>query len=200
MSVVESVTGISKENLYKWEKGTKPRNADDYKKLKDYLDEINNIDVVDAYVTKSPKPITLRLSLKDKRPPIPQVGNKAASGTVIICNNKPELIVKRLSIPFLGAMDGAVEIIDQSMEPTFCDGWHITITRLKNIHNLVWGHYYYIIDVNWHGIIRRVYKSDKKNFIRMVADSADQERYPPIERSLDKIVSFFKISATIIKH
>lgn len=200
MTVIESSTGIPKENLYKWEKGFKPRNINDYLKLKDYLDRMDNIKGFDNFSIDEHKPATLRLPLKDRRPAIPQIGGKAASGTIILSNNKPELIVDRFSAPFLGNVDGAVEILGQSMEPTFCNSCHITITRLGDSHTLNWGHCYYIIDVNWQGIIRRVYQSDRGNFIRMVADNPDQVRYPPIERGLDKIVAFFKIGAIIIKH
>jgi glycine dehydrogenase subunit 2 len=40
MPAIEAATGISKENLYKWEKGTKPSDVNDYLKLKAYLDEM----------------------------------------------------------------------------------------------------------------------------------------------------------------
>jgi hypothetical protein len=83
------------------------------------------------------------------------------------------------------------------MEPKFKDGCRIAITRLKDCRLLDWGHYYFIISKNWQGIIRRVYQNDIPNTIRLVSDSSNQEKYPPIERSWDQIEAILNIVAII---
>ena len=40
MPAIALATGIAKETLYKWEKGTKPGNIEDFYKLKVYLDKM----------------------------------------------------------------------------------------------------------------------------------------------------------------
>ena len=42
MPAIAEATGISKENLYKWEKGTKPSDFELYNKLVKYLDKMEN--------------------------------------------------------------------------------------------------------------------------------------------------------------
>src|SRR5687768_4024772 len=42
MPVIAAATGISKENLYKWEKGTKPSDFKLYNKLVAYLDKMED--------------------------------------------------------------------------------------------------------------------------------------------------------------
>jgi phage repressor protein C with HTH and peptisase S24 domain len=85
------------------------------------------------------------------------------------------------------------------MEPTFPNGCRVTITRLKNIRSLSSGRYYFIIDTNWQGIVRRVYQDEKDNCIRLVSDSPDQTKYPPIEKSMDQIEAIFLVGASITK-
>jgi transcriptional regulator with XRE-family HTH domain len=200
MPAVAAATGIAKETLYKWEKGTRPSNLEEYFKLKSYLDMTENKLEIERLDREDKKPATLGIPLKGGKPAIPQMDGKAAAGTIIITDNEPQLIVDRITGPFLGAAEGVVEVVGQSMEPTFVNGCRIVISRLKDSRNLHWGLYYYIIDTNWHGIVRRVYQTSGQNSLRLVADNADQLKYPPIEISRDQIESIFKVSAAIIKY
>ena len=147
----------------------------------------------------SNNPPTLRLPLSNAGPAVPQANGEAASGTIIFTNNEPELIVDRINAPFLGFVEGGIEMIGDSMEPTFCNGCRITITRMSENRTLNWGQYYYIIDCTWQGIVRRVYQGDKENYIRLVSDNPDQIKYPPIERSLDQIKAILIVGASITK-
>jgi len=199
MPAIASATGISKETLYKWEKGTKPSNIEDYYKLKVYLDKEENRLENESFEIEVQKPATLRLPLNTAGPAVPQADGKAASGTIIFTNNEPELIVDRINAPFLGFVEGGIEVIGHSMEPTFFNGCRITITRLSDNQTLNWGQYYYIIDTSWRGIVRRVYQSDKENCIRLVSDNPDQVKYPPIERSPDQIKAILIVGASITK-
>jgi hypothetical protein len=199
MPFIAALTGIAKETLYKWEKGTKPSDINDYFKLKMCLDKLENKQEEESFEIENKQPATLRLPLMNAGPAIPQSDGKAASGTVIFSNNEPELIVDRINVPCLGTVEGSIEIIGNSMEPFFCNGCRIAITRLSEYRSLEPDQYYFIIDINWQGIVRWVYQGEKDNSIRLVADNPDQLRYPPIERSLDQIKAILKVGAAIIK-
>ncbi|MBO9200228.1 MULTISPECIES: helix-turn-helix transcriptional regulator [Niastella] len=199
MPIIASATGIAKETLYKWEKGTKPSSIEEYYKLKGYLDKMeSNLDEETFELVKQ-HPATLRIPLTSAGPAVPQSDGIAASGTVIFSNNEPELIVDRINAPCLGTVDGSIEIIGNSMEPTFCNGGRIAISRLSDNRSLIPGQYYYIIDTNWQGIVRRVYPGERGNSILLVADNPDQLKHPPIEKSLDQVAAIFKVGAALIK-
>jgi len=199
MPAVAAVTGIAKETLYKWEKGTKPSDINEYFRLKTYLDRMENKLEEEVFQFEMQKPATFRLPFSKGRPPVPQTNGRTAAGTVILTNNEPELIIDRLYAPFLDTVEGVIEVTGDSMEPTFKSGCRVAITRLNDYRMLNWGLYYYIIDTNWKGLVRRVYQGDIPNTIRLVSDSPHQERYPPIQCNWDQIKTIFKIIAWIIK-
>ena len=199
MPAIAALTGISKETLYKWEKGTKPSNISDYFKLKGYLDKMESKLEVETFEIESQKPVTLGLPLNNAHSAVSQTDGKAASGTIIFTNNGPELIVDRINAPFLGRVDGVIEVIGFSMDPTFGNGCLLAITRVSDNQRLNWGQYYYIIDTNWQGIIRRVYQGNKENTLILISDNPDQSKYPPIEINLDQVEAIFKVCASITK-
>src|ERR1043165_162971 len=122
MPAIALLTGIAKETLYKWEKGTKPSDINDYFKLKAYLDEMEKKVREEQLELDSQKPATLRLPLNPKIVPTPQTDGKAAAGTIRLYDDEPELIVDRISAPFLGPVDGVIEVTGESMTPTFSNG------------------------------------------------------------------------------
>ncbi|OQP49389.1 hypothetical protein A4H97_29080 [Niastella yeongjuensis] len=197
MPVIATETGIAKETLYKWEKGTKPSRIADYFTLKAYLDRMENNLAEEAFDAESKKPATLRLLLRNRRPAVLQTDCKAATGSIIFSNDEPELIVDRINAPFLGFVEGVIEVTGHSMAPTFSNGCRITISRLTDNRTLTSGQYYYIIDTNWQGIVRRVYQGEKGNNIQLVSDNPDQFAFPPMEKSLDQIEAIFKIGASM---
>ena len=200
MPAIAAITGIAKETLYKWEKGTKPSNIEDYYKLKVYLDKMENKLEEEAFEIENQKPATLRLPLNNANPAVPQTDGKAASGTVIFTDDGPELIVDRINVPFLGVVEGVIEVNSCSMEPTLPNGCRIAIARLKDFRSLAWGHFYYIIDKNWQGIVRRVYQGKVKNCVQLVSDHPDQNLFPPYELGWDDVKSILKIVAIIVKY
>jgi transcriptional regulator with XRE-family HTH domain len=200
MPAIALLTGIAKETLYKWEKGTKPSDINDYFKLKAYLDEMENKISEEQLERESQKPATLRLPLNINLLPTPQTDGKAASGTISFHKNEPELIVDRINAPFLGPVDGVIEVTGESMAPTFVNGCRVGIIRLNNSKILNWGLHYYIIDKNWQGIVRRVYQGDTINSVLLVSDHPNQELFPPIYREWDQIEAVFKIMAGILRY
>jgi phage repressor protein C with HTH and peptisase S24 domain len=199
MPAIAAITGIAKETLYKWEKGTKPSDINEYFKLKIYLDKMEGQKEEELMEFENKKPATLRLPFNHNRLAVPQTDGKAAAGTVILNNDEPELIVDRINAPFLGLVEGVVEVTGESMEPTFMNGARVTISRLNNFHRLHWGHYYYVIDKNWDGIVRRVYQGDTEDGIQLVSDHPNQVLFPPIPLKWDEIETIFKVTSRILR-
>lgn len=200
MPAIAAATGIAKETLYKWEKGTRPSNIEDYLTLKKYLDKMEDKLNDEAFEVEKRKPATLRLPFNFHQLPILETDGKAAAGTVITTDRGPELIVDRISTPCLGLIEGLVEVIGDSMAPTFINGCRIVIARMKNDRLLTWGKCYYIIDHNQQGNVRRVYQGETENFIQLVADHSDQHKFPPVQRTWDEIAAIFMVTASINKH
>jgi transcriptional regulator with XRE-family HTH domain len=200
MPAIALLTGIAKETLYKWEKGTKPSDINDYFRLKAYLDEMENKLSEEQLELDNQKPATLRLPLSQNVLPSPQTDGKAAAGTIIFSNEEPELIVDRINAPFLGPVDGIIEVTGESMAPTFSNGCRVGIIRLNDSRILNWGLHYYIIDKNWQGIVRRVYQGETEDSLLLVSDNPNQELFPPIHRSWEQIEAVFKIIAGILKY
>lgn len=199
MPAIADSTAIAKETLYKWEKGTKPSNIEDYYKLKVYLDRMENKLEEEAFEFENQKPATLRLPLNNARPAIPQTDAKAASGTVLFTNNEPELIVDRINAPFMGHVDGVIEVTGESMAPTFSNGCRVGILRLNDIRILNWGLCYFIIDNNWQGIVRRLYQGETTDSLLLVSDHPNQKRFPPIIRQWEQVKAVFNIVVSIIQ-
>lgn len=199
MPAIASATGIAKETLYKWEKGTKPGNIDDYYTLMEYLDKMECKLENEFFEMEARKPATLRLPLHNAGPAVPQEDGKAASGTVIFSNNQPELIVDRIYAPCLCYAEGVVEVHGYSMEPIYSNGCRIAISRIRDWGITNWGDCYLLIDKNLQLVVRRVYAGKSDNNIILVADNPDQATFPPFEREWDQILAIFSITACIIK-
>lgn len=200
MPAIAAATGIAKETLYKWEKGTKPSDIKNYFTLKTYLDKMEDKAEEGWFELETRKPATLRLPFNPNRLTIPQTDGKAAAGTVITSHLGPELIVDRINAPCLGLVEGMIEVIGDSMAPTFINGCRIVIARLKNDRLLNWGNCYYIFNHNWQGTVRRIYQGQTERQIRLVSDHPDLVKYPPQERTWDEITAIFKVVASINKH
>jgi phage repressor protein C with HTH and peptisase S24 domain len=200
MPAIAALTGIAKETLYKWEKGTKPSDLNDYFKLKAYLDKMENKLEEEQLEIENQKPATLRLPLNRNRLPIPQTEGKALAGTITFFDNEPELIVDRINAPFLGPIEGVIEVTGESMAPTFINGCRVGIIRLNDYRILDWGLHYYIIDKNWQGIVRRVYQGETGDSLRLVSDNPNQEKFPPIQREWVQIEAIFRVIAGILKY
>jgi phage repressor protein C with HTH and peptisase S24 domain len=199
MPAIATLTGIAKETLYKWEKGTKPSDINDYFRLKSYLDKMENKLEEEQLDIEYRKPATMRLPLNRNRVPIPQTDGKAAAGTILFSNDEPELIVDRINAPFLGPVEGIIEVSGESMVPTFTNGCRVAISRLNNYRILDWGWYYYIIDKNWQGYVRRVYPGETENSLCLVSDNPNQDKFPPVQRQWEHIEAIFRVMAAIWK-
>jgi len=210
MTVVDLAyaTGLPRENMYKWFRGTRPSDSMVYKKLENYLDSVLERIADEPAAEGNPgrfddlfeKTATLKVPLKAVGKAVPQTNAKAAAGTITVVNNEPQLIVDRIDAPFLGEVEGVIEIIGDSMAPTFKNGCRVAIARLKNPMLLDWGEYYFVIDKNWQGAVRRIYPGELENSIQLLADNENQEKFPPITKKWEQIEAIFKIKAGILKH
>lgn len=199
MPAIATITGIPMATLYKWEKGTKPSDINEYYKLQSCLDKMENKLELEMLDLEDNKPATLRLPFDYQKPSAPQTDGKAAAGNIVFINDEPELIVDRINAPFLGPVDGVIEVTGNSMEPTFVNGCRVGIIRLKDYSSLNWGLHYYIIDKNWQGIVRRVYQGEARGSLLLVSDNPNQGLFPPIIYHSGQIEAVFKIITSIIK-
>lgn len=197
MPAVSAAIGVPKETLYKWEKGTKPSNMNEYFRLKSYLDRMEMKEEEYKMDNEAKKPITIRLPLDIDRPPVYNIDGTLATGTIFLFNDVPQLIVERVNLPFLGTVEGAIEVTGASMEPTFKNGDRIAINRLRYFQILDWGRCYYIINKNLKGTLRRVYRGE--GGLQLLSDHPNQTLFPPIERTWDQIVAVLEIVGTANK-
>ena len=114
-------------------------------------------------------------------------------------NKEVKQILQKL-LALLGPADSLVEVWGDSMYPTFKHGSLAVISSLQNPQILNWAEYYYIVDKNGIGNIRRVYASEIQNCIKLLSDNPDQEKYPPIDRHWNHIEAIYKVKAEILKH
>lgn len=206
MPAIAAATGISKENLYKWEKGTKPSDFDQLQTLMEY---INNMDNAPDQVAEDPKLINTKkakpssttfltgIFLSQDEESVLLYDNNAAPGNVIIINKQPILVASRIDAPVIGDVDGVIPVTGDSMEPRFRSGNLIAIKKLRFTRIINAGAFYYIVDINHTGLIRRVRPAGETNSIILIAENGKD--YPETTRKMDEILAIFSIEAVIFK-
>ena len=206
MPAIAEATGISKENLYKWEKGTKPSDFDQFKVLIEYLDDMDNApDQVNEDPkfnhTKKAKPSSTTfltgIFLSQDEEPLLLYDSNAAPGNIIVINKQPILVASRIDAPVIGEVDGVIPVTGDSMEPRFRSGNWIAIKKLRFTKIINAGFFYFIVDKNHTGLIRRVRPSGETNSIILTAENGKD--YPEITRKMDEILAIFSIEAVIFK-
>jgi transcriptional regulator with XRE-family HTH domain len=140
----------------------------------------------------------LRLSLKNNTKPIPVSNTKAAAGMVQLVNDEPELILDYIDAPFIGIVDGVVECVGHSMYPVFPNGSRIAVRKLEDKTLIQPGEFYYLIDTNYEGYVKRLYAEE--DGLVLSSENPDKQKYPPFKRKWSQIVSLFKVKADITKH
>ena len=154
----------------------------------------------DHMVSATEKALKYRISLKENRKPVPMYNVKAAAGTIALVQDEHELIVEYLDVPFVGMVDGAIEVVGESMLPTLCPGARAAVKKLEDKTLLNWGEVYYVIDANYEGYVKRLYPGSDDTFITLKSDNPNAGLYPPIARKWEHIVAIFKVKADITKH
>ncbi len=203
MPAIAAATGISKENLYKWEKGTKPSDFSLYNKLAEFLDKVES---TPDFVYEEPKvnntkhskqtapSIFTGIYLTSDEEAVPLIDGNASG--ITMHNDKPMLVGWRLEAPMIGFFDCVIAVAGDSMEPKFKNGCFIALKKLRFTKILNAGYYYYIVDRNLQGLLRRVQPAAESNSIIMIAEN---EQYPKIIRKLDDVLAIFSVEAVISK-
>jgi phage repressor protein C with HTH and peptisase S24 domain len=205
MPLIAVATGISKESLYKWEKGTKPSDFNLYKTLVEYLDKMDNSPELlneDPRVNSSrpvkhntPTKLTGIWLSRDEES-IPLYDSSIAPGTIITQNDQPMLIAWRIDAPFIGEVDGAIPVVGNSMEPEFKSGSWIAIKKLRFTKIINAGNVYYVIDKNHGGVLRRVRPGSENNSIILTAEN---QKHGETVRKMDDVLAIFSMEAVIGK-
>lgn len=201
MPQIARETGISKENLYKWEKGVKPSDINEYNKLKDYLDKREN-EVADSnggyknLPAQKPHSSLISIFLTQDEDTEVYPDEKAVPGSVINIKGRPALIAWRNESSVIGEVDGLIAVTGESMEPRFKSGSWIAIKKLKYTRIINAGYYYYIIDINEKGLLRKVTTSATPNSLTLLSEN---ESYPEMTRSFDDILAIFSVEAVVTK-
>lgn len=205
MPAIAAATGISKENLYKWEKGTKPSDFELYKKLLQYLDKMDNSA---GHVYEEPKPNSSSqriqtpaaaltgIFLAHEDDSISITDLNTVPGSIIYIKDKPVLAAWKIEAPFIGAFDGVVPVTDDSMEPEYKNGSHVALKKLRFTRIINAGYYYYVVDKNGKGLLRKVRPSSENNSIIL---SAENKNYPEITRNMDDIMAIFSVEGRFSK-
>jgi transcriptional regulator with XRE-family HTH domain len=205
MPAIAAATGISKENLYKWEKGTKPS---DFDQLQTLIEYINNMDNSPDQMVEDPKLINKKakpssstfltgIFLSQDEESVLLYDNNAAPGNVIVINKQPILVASRIDAPVIGDVDGVIPVTGDSMEPRFRSGNFIAIKKLRFTRIINAGAFYYIVDKNHIGLIRRVRPAGETNSIILISENGND--YPETTRRMDEILAIFSIEAVIFK-
>jgi hypothetical protein len=83
------------------------------------------------------------------------------------------------------------------MEPKFKSGNLVALKKLRFTKIINAGYYYYVIDMNHQGLLRRVRPAAENNSIILAAENGKD--YPEITRKMDDILAIFSIEAVIMK-
>lgn len=202
--------GVSIHNMYKWKDASNPRDHKEYemivKKLDDLLagtTETRSEDPRRNYITQSKdntqpaKPLMVSIQLSEDDDTTAYTDEKAVPGSVITINGKSALIAYGNNLPLLGEVDGLISVKGESMEPRYKSGSWIAIKKLKFTRMITAGDYYYIIDKNEKGLLRKVRPSGENNSIILIAEN--HAGYPEITYNLDDILAIFSIESVVIK-
>ena len=206
MPAIAAATGISKENLYKWEKGTKPSDFALYSKLSEYLDKMENAPdylLEDARTNGSAQEqpsqsVLTGIFLSQDDEALPLSEKNGTPGSIITIKSKPVLIARRNDSTFIGEVDGLIQVNNSSsMEPAYKSGTWIALRKLRFAKTIIAGHYYYIIDVNLQGVIRRIKPAAENNSIILISDNEND--YPTMTMKMEEILAIFRIETTVTK-
>jgi phage repressor protein C with HTH and peptisase S24 domain len=206
MGAISIATGIKTDTLYKWEKGTRPSNVAEYTALTNYLNKMESVpeswpinDKQTNLTEGTFTPAVMRLNLASNKHAVPANSSIAAPGSVMVINNEPQMVVDFIKVPCLGDVEGLVNVEGDSMAPTFENGSKAVIQRLNDPTLLNWGDCYYIIDKNLNGLLRRLTPGKNDESLILKADNPDQEKFPPITRSLSQIQAIFRAKAQLVR-
>jgi hypothetical protein len=83
------------------------------------------------------------------------------------------------------------------MEPTFKSGNLVALKKLRFIKIINAGYFYYVIDKNHIGLLRRLRPAAESNSIILTAEN--EQLYPETTRQFDDVLAIFSVEAVIMK-
>ena len=167
---------ISKEKLYKWEKGVKPSNFEQYDRLDSYLKE--------------------REELLEKGLPMPPDLNWPNDVEMNLPEPKEhsKLSYRDVTVPNVHSV---VNFMEDGMAPNYRPGCRLCLSKVPDAKKLAWGNVYYFVDLNGQGVLRRAYQADDTNKLKLV--SYNPVAYPDIIRAYDELRNVFEVVAILLK-
>jgi len=142
---------------------------------------------------------SIRLNLKHGSKPIPVFNGKASAGSIQLVNDEPEVILGYIDYPEIGRTDGTAEVVGHSMYPTFSNGTRVAIKKVEDFDMLVPGNYYWYIDKEFNGYVKRLGRKMKEGIVTWFSDNPDQDKFPPYDIKLSKVLAVFKVVADVNK-
>jgi phage repressor protein C with HTH and peptisase S24 domain len=194
MPDLSRATGISKENLYKWEKGTKPTDFEAVRKLQNILESnwkdlqielIRNGDQTLNTVSENPETyIQKRRNLKIDSSTsfkVPLVSVKARAGyvndydNIDLINNLDKYAIPP-GVSHIGAIWRYFEVDGDSMEPQLSSGDYILCSQVpqedwENVKDF----YVYVIVTETNLLIKRIFVKSEKEWVLI----SDNETHTP---------------------
>lgn len=142
--------------------------------------------------------IRLRMNLKNGRKLTPATNIKAAAGHIVIINDQPELVLEWIDIPFLKDVQGTVEVFGNSMFPKYPSGSRVAVKLLEHKTLIRPGEDYFVIDINYEGYIKRLYRMDSTpDFVELRSYNPDKIEFPDFVMKWEEIIAVFKVRAGI---
>lgn len=195
MPEIEAIVGITKTNLYKWEKGASPSNVQDFLRLKAFLDNAEVGILKTDFFVENNKTHWVRLPFDSSKPENLYHDNNASAGTVFVSESGPELVVDRILAPSLGNIEGLVEVCSDNMVPTINKGDRLGIVRLADLQSVRAGIIYYIVDDKSQCHVNRIFPAESDNDVLLVSDN--KVHYPPITFNRAQIKCLCKVAVII---
>ncbi|MCS3801052.1 hypothetical protein [Niastella sp. OAS944] len=169
MPQIAGATGIKKEKLYKWEKGTHPTDFDAVATLEEYM------------LTEE-----TRLNLENN--------NGSMKGLPLV----PSVSAENTTLKeiFGSPLHDVVTITEDAMVPDYKPGWKLCIRKVVHKHLLIWGRaYYFKMPNSSRGVIRRVLEGEKPGQIKLL--SKNEPDYPPIISTISEM-DIYEITGVLI--
>jgi transcriptional regulator with XRE-family HTH domain len=200
MPEIAQATGIKLNTLYKWEKGTRPKDFVQQLVLNDYLDKKEND--ADKYMMNDergvyvgpPGIIRIRIPVTGNQQPSNKTNHHFAwSFNSILDAGEPFLFGGYKHAPRLDQEDYVLTVVGESMCPTFESGSKIIIKKIERPVLLIWGAPYFIIDTNKQGVLRRVLPGKTADKIVLAADNPNKQLFPDIIRGYNQITAILQV-------
>lgn len=216
---------ITAENINSWIRGHIPKDRAQQRVLEDYIDkktaelmeaemvrhkqkksrildilgmpELN--EPIPIYENKSNQAVRVRVSLKRSSKPWPVNDPNAITGSFIMVSDELEIILDKFYAPSLqlGDVDGAIEMVGDSMNPTYKNGDRLIVSKLEDPHQLDWNATYLIVCTDRQILVKRILQNinDPKTVI-LKSDNQGPDPYPKL---WENILAVFKIKGVFVK-